>query len=498
MPRWLPMAMEGFYPGVAPFTTRGICPGLLALALIFLAASLLKWLRVRSDLDTLDWPQTSLFVACLGTAGAALVGLWAIEMLQVDYFQFVVLILALASCVAGLFAVVNVWFVAPALFQPSRQELQSRLRAGEKAIDQLRVASDRLQEQVIDSSREVDDIKRRFEVALRGSTITVFSQDCELRYVWVHNPPSGVSAECLIGGTDFDAYEHDVAERMVSFKRRVLDRRAADRLELTILDRGQPRNFDIVAEPYVVAGVVKGLLCVSVEMTDRKRREVQLRNALREVSHRSKNMLAVLLGVARQTALDSTSVEVFMSAFRARLLSMSITQDLLIESGWEGVDLEGLIRGQAAPYLAETQVPFTAIGPALQVMPEPAQNLGLAIHELVRHAALYGALKQGGERIEVVWCFVLESDGILKLNWVDHGHLAARTFDRRSFARIMLGDILPRALDGQSQFEIVGSCLEVVMTINASLLVCRGEPRSNRGVVRPTKPSQPSQGVPVP
>ena len=48
-------------------------------------------------------------------------------------------------------------------------------------------------------------------------------------------------------------------------------------------------------------GAVQGVITTAVEMTEQKRREQTLRTLLREVSHRSKNLLAIIQSIATQT-----------------------------------------------------------------------------------------------------------------------------------------------------------------------------------------------------
>ena len=50
-------------------------------------------------------------------------------------------------------------------------------------------------------THELERAKQRFEQALSRSNISVFTQDTDLRYTWVHNPRLGLSAEEMIGRT---------------------------------------------------------------------------------------------------------------------------------------------------------------------------------------------------------------------------------------------------------------------------------------------------------
>lgn len=483
------------------FSMHSATTGLLAIAVLLIAAGLAKWLGLRPDMDMLDRRQMRLVWLTLITAGAALVGIAATDIVRIEAVEALTVSLAAASALTAFAATVNAWIVAPKLLEaPSRRDLKVKLSSDRQLIRELSEASQQLKESVADRAREVDDIKRRFEVALRGSTITVFSQDSDLRHLWMHNPPRGVDAAKIRGLTDFDLMDHATAERLTELKREVLAKGRAGRIEFPWLSDTQSRWFELVAEPYLMADGGQGVLCVAVEVTDRKRREVQLRAALREVTHRSKNMLSVLLGIARQTAARSASVETFMGAFRARLVSMSITQDLLIETGWAGVYLYDLVRAQAMPYVDEGDPAFEISGPKVRLMPEPAQNLGLALHELVRNAAHHGALQRRGGRLQVKWQ-VRDGEGEgrpLDLFWIEHGAAATLAGEGRGFGATMVLDIVPRALDGPARVSFADNCLEVVLQVAPAHFVAVEEPDPTGGVEAEARLNQTPAGATVP
>ena len=66
---------------------------------------------------------------------------------------------------------------------------------------------------------------------------------------------------------------------------------------------------------------------------------------MREVNHRSKNLLAVVEAIIRQTAARTRQRD-FLRRLSERLQSLSISQDLLTASEWRGVDLRDLVTRQ--------------------------------------------------------------------------------------------------------------------------------------------------------
>ena len=84
------------------------------------------------------------------------------------------------------------------------------------------------------------------------------------------------------------------------------------------------------------------------DITERKRHEEQVDLLMHEVNHRAKNMLAVVLAVARQTL--AASPQEFVARFGERIGALSASQDLLVKNEWKGVPIEELVRSQLAHF----------------------------------------------------------------------------------------------------------------------------------------------------
>ena len=61
------------------------------------------------------------------------------------------------------------------------------------------------------------------------------------------------------------------------------------------------------------------MIGAAIDVTSRKEDEAHLRLVMRELTHRSKNLLAVIQAMARQTARRSASLDDFQEQFQGRL-----------------------------------------------------------------------------------------------------------------------------------------------------------------------------------
>ncbi len=81
---------------------------------------------------------------------------------------------------------------------------------------------------------------------------------------------------------------------------------------------------------------------------ERDEREAHVRLIMRELSHRSKNLLAIVLAIARQTSRHTTSFSDFESRFNSRIQALADAHDLLVEQQWSGARVDDLVRAQLA------------------------------------------------------------------------------------------------------------------------------------------------------
>jgi PAS domain S-box-containing protein len=345
--------------------------------------------------------------------------------------------------------------------------------ARDAELEKLKNEYRKLEDQISAQAWELNLLRARFaryETALRGSQVTVFTQDRDLRYTSISNPMLGRSIEDILGRTDAEILQGDSGAAIIAAKRHVLANGEARRAEIPLDDAPGIRWHDLHIEPLRnEAGEVVGLTCASVDVTERKEGEAHLRLLLRELTHRSKNLLAVIQAMARQTARHTGSIETFLNQFSARLQALAASHDLLVRESWYGASLGELIRSQLGGYLDGSSNQVSIDGPAIALKPEAAQNLGLALHELAVNAAKFGALSVPTGRVSITWSRRENTDAsAVELDWRERLGPKVKVRRKKGFGTMVIERNLARALDAEINMDFDPDGLHCHIVIPAS------------------------------
>ena len=330
------------------------------------------------------------------------------------------------------------------------------------AVDISRIRS--LESEQRRLAEELGTAAQRYESALRGSNITVFTQDPDLRYTSVSKPLFGRESTEIHGKRDDELLPAQSAAAIVTLKHEVLEKGVPQNAELRVDDGSHALWYDFHIEPMRdISGSLVGLTGAAVDITERKESEAHLRLLLRELTHRSKNLLAVIQAMARQTAKHTGNVETFLERFSARLQALARSHDLLVAESWHGASLHDLIRSQLGYYIDRDAGQVSIEGPEIQLKPEAAQSLGLALHELATNAAKHGALSKAGGRVQIKW--QPSSNGGVELFWRETSGPKVATPTKRGFGSMVIEHNLARALDADVALDFAAEGLTCRMAV---------------------------------
>ena len=224
-------------------------------------------------------------------------------------------------------------------------------------------------------------------------------------------------------------------------------------------------------------GKAHRLVSIVTDVTDRKAAEDHAQFLMHELSHRSKNLLAVIQSISRRTARTTATMEEFESRFGRRLQGLAASHDVLVRNSWQGAPLADLMRQQLMPFtdIQSSRVELT--GPDIVVTAEATQAIGLAIHELATNASKYGALSVPAGMVKISWSFDSESSasGELLLKWIEQcGPLVAPP-SRTGFGHLVIGEMIERSLNAKVILEFLADGLKWSVSIPSNNIVIEAQ-----------------------
>ena len=145
----------------------------------------------------------------------------------------------------------------------------------------------------------------------------------------------------------------------------------------------------------------------------RIRAEDHQRTLNNELSHRMKNVLAMVQAIATQTMRSAVDLESARAALDARLVTMGKAHDILLAGRVDATNLDAVVR--SALVFGDLDR-FHIAGPFIKVGSKAALSLALMFHELATNAAKYGALASCDGTVTVTWTIdtgAFERTGVL-------------------------------------------------------------------------------------
>ncbi|MBP7000365.1 sensor histidine kinase [Amaricoccus sp.] len=299
--------------------------------------------------------------------------------------------------------------------------------------------------------------KERTRTLLRGirsGGICVLYHDADMALRTIENvPASWPDIEAVMLGGDAAIFDPFTAERVIAVKRDVLVSGRPRRLEAMQQRDGEPPVwFEMSVErDEGPDGAPRGLFVSVADISLLKRREAALRELLYEVSHRSRNLLAILQSILGQTASSATSVAEFEEKFRGRIASLAQSQDLITYANWQGVRFRRLVEVQTEAFAADAGVAVEVEGRDPVLPPNVTLHLGLALHELAANARSFGVLAAEAGRLRVR-CEIIP--GGCRIEWIEEPDRPVGRVQAWGFGRTILQNVTPRALSGEAHYSV--------------------------------------------
>ncbi len=193
------------------------------------------------------------------------------------------------------------------------------------------------------------------------------------------------------------------------------------------------------------------------------REQNSIRDTLtRELNHRVKNTLANVLSIIALTRRRAQSLDEFAEGIGGRIRALSATHDLLTNSEWGTTPICEVVKVELAPYTQDHEATVTVEGPAVELAPNDALSLGLALHELATNAAKYGALSATEGRVSVNWTL---ENGHARLTWQEFGGPGVPHERKRGFGTDLIEKIVAHELRNPVELDFAPDGVRCIITV---------------------------------
>lgn len=349
---------------------------------------------------------------------------------------------------------------SPLALQNANNVLRQEISAHEETLRRLREAQEELERKVVERTSELERAKRRFE-ALVAASAQIF---------WAAQPDGSITEDSpswrAFTGQTYDEWKgtgwlealhpEDRATALAAWTQAVGTNEIYNveyRLKHT---SGEYRWTAARGVPLIESdGKAREWVGMNVDITERKESEEYASLIMRELSHRTKNLLAIIASLVRRTIDGKRDPVVQAGDFIERIHGLARSHDLLVRGEWRGVSLHDLVSSHLEPFGAVERA--TISGPLIEVRPEAAQNIGLALHELATNAVKHGALQKDDKLALVVTWSIATEDGeqSLVLTWLEETRSREPAEGMPAgFGRTMLEQLVAAAVRGTAHYEL--------------------------------------------
>jgi two-component system CheB/CheR fusion protein len=316
----------------------------------------------------------------------------------------------------------------------ARKQAEAALRESEERFRQFADASADVLWIRNARTLEFEYVGPAFE-ALYGAALGSFGQDQLRSWLKLISPKDRKAV--------IDSFRRVRAGARVSHTFRI--RRPSDGEELWLANASFPL-FDDKGQVHRIGGIAS-------DVTEAKRAAQRQDVLVKELQHRSRNLLGVVTSLATRTVGQGAPVE----SFTTRLNALGRAQALLSRSGNDTVEVNALVHAELAAYTSAAAQRITISGPRVLLTSEQVQNFALALHELTTNAVKYGALKDETGSLSVTWERVTNSGQgkRMALNWIESGvSIAPHFLSRRGYGRELIENALAYALQGRTEYVL--------------------------------------------
>ncbi len=170
---------------------------------------------------------------------------------------------------------------------------------------------------------------------------------------------------------------------------------------------------------------------------------------LREMSHRSGNLLQLASSIFQQTLRHTPDVALAKKTYSQRLAAMARTNITISQGGWSKTSIRALAEEVLEPFLLRINL----IGRDLVLPADLCFDIGLIWHELSTNSAKYGSFSGNGDSVEISWDLARNGSGPadLRLSWHDLSppYTGAKRSNGTGFGSMLLSQLAEKKHGGR-------------------------------------------------
>ena len=226
-------------------------------------------------------------------------------------------------------------------------------------------------------------------------------------------------------------------------------------------------------------GTIVRWIGTCTDIDDAKRQSEQTEVLSRELSHRIKNIFAVIDGLIGLSARRTPDAKPFASELRQRIAALGRAHEFARPHSEESrltiedATLHGMLRQMLRPYPALDEGRITISGDDVPLDDRGATPMGLVFHELATNAAKYGGLSTPDGRVAITSRLDGEN---LRIIWTESGASGRiQPPERQGFGTRLVDMSIVQQLSGQIDRIWDSSGLTVNLTLQPKRLTRRND-----------------------
>ncbi|MCY1666838.1 sensor histidine kinase [Rhizobium sp. SL86] len=215
---------------------------------------------------------------------------------------------------------------------------------------------------------------------------------------------------------------------------------------------------------------VERALAEAYEKAERRRSEQHRELLVRELSHRVKNTMAMVMSIVRRTAKNSVTVDDYVENLMGRLRAMADAHALLFETNWREARLEDVIQRTVAAYVRRVERIDIQFGPRIDLDPKAALAISMVINELATNAIKYGSLSCDDGKVIVSWTKSTDQsqNENVRLTWKETDGPSVQAPESTGFGTTLIQRMIGYELlgDAQLSFKPEGLICEITFPLH--------------------------------